>query len=248
MICKLCHLDRELSNSHIIPEFFYKPGYDEDGQMVALESGELEATYLQHNKFIYEKLLCSECEDFLNQNYERYFYNIWYMNKALPPNVSSNILHLPKLDYIKFKLFHLSILWRASISSLDSYKSVSLGTEKEEYIRNLLLNQNPGLSNGYQIFGVVVLSPGTNEVVDGFISYPKLNVYMGFPIYMFIFGRTAWHYVVSDHQIEGLRSISLCNDGTMQMKVYDLSRITPISRFFVEEVSKMKLPSKRKSK
>ena len=61
MKCKLCLRERELCNSHIIPAFLYKQGYDGNGQILALKKGVIKPKNLQHQE-AYEKLLCSECD------------------------------------------------------------------------------------------------------------------------------------------------------------------------------------------
>lgn len=247
MICKLCLRERELCNSHIIPAFLYKPGYDENGQILVLEKGANRAKNLQHQKDAYEKLLCSECDGkILNLRYETPFQKLWYLEKALPESISEDYIEISKIDYASFKLFHLSILWRASISSLPPYKAVSLEKQQEERIRNMLLNNDPGLPNEYQIFATILLRPRTNKVLDGFIMSPIITEFKKIPVYMFVFGGCVWHYVIGDQIIEEVMPITLSTSGSIGLKAYDATRVTPINRFFLEEASQMSLPKKRK--
>jgi hypothetical protein len=248
MKCKLCLRDCTLSESHIIPKFLYKPGYDENGQMLALEKGESKAKNLQHQEYVYEKLLCPECDGFLNQKYEKYFYKLWYLDKTLPIVITSDFLEISNIDYTAFKLFHLSILWRASVSSLMPYKTVLLEKEQEERIRKMLLICDPGQPYEYQIFGALLQSPGTNNVLDGFITSPILREYDGLPIYMFVFGGCAWHYIIGDRMIEEFLPFSLSASGSLRLRVRDLQYVTPITRFIIEDVSRMRLPKRRKMK
>jgi hypothetical protein len=230
----MCLQEKELCKSHIIPEFLYKPGYDENGQMVALENGHSKPKSLQHQKHVYEKLLCSECEGFINSNYERYFYRRWYLDKILPTSTSKDFLNVRDLSYSLFKLFHLSILWRASISSLDSYSKVSLGVDEEERICKMLLTKNPGQLHEYQIFGALLLYPGTKKIANGFIASPMLTEHNNLKIYLFVFGGVIWHYVIGDQLIEGFLPISLSLDGSLGLRVKDMHYVAPINRFFME--------------
>jgi hypothetical protein len=50
------------------------------------------------------------------------------------------------LDYSTFKLFHLSVLWRASVSSGPDFASVRLGVHEERISGNAPLLR-PGASN-----------------------------------------------------------------------------------------------------
>jgi hypothetical protein len=217
--------------------------------MLALKKGDFKAKNLQHQEYVYEKLLCTECDGkLLNQKYEKYFYKLWYLDKTLPTVITSDFLEISNIDYASFKLFHLSILWRASVSSLEPYKTVSLENEQEERIRKMLLIGDPGQPDEYQIFGALLQSSGTNNVLDGFIVSPILRVYDGLPIYMFVFGGCAWHYVVGDRIIEEFLPFSLSTSGSFRLRVRDLQHVTPITRFVVEDVSRMRLPNRRKTK
>jgi hypothetical protein len=57
------------------------------------------------------------------------------------------------IDYDRFKLFQMSILWRASISSLEFFRLVSLGP-REEILRVMLAHEQPGRPDQ---FGCVVV-------------------------------------------------------------------------------------------
>ncbi len=50
---------------------------------------------------------------------------------------------LQNLDYKKFKLFLLSLLWRMSVTTLGFFANVSLGQKHEEKIRKALLDEDP---------------------------------------------------------------------------------------------------------
>ncbi len=52
------------------------------------------------------------------------------------------------MNYTKFKLFLLSILWRASISSRPFFNEINLGTH-EEVIRKMILQGNAGDIDDY---------------------------------------------------------------------------------------------------
>lgn len=70
MICRLCHKEAILENSHVIPEFMYSSLYDEKHRFQVL-STEREEKNSFEQKGIREALLCSDCENQLSQS-ERY--------------------------------------------------------------------------------------------------------------------------------------------------------------------------------
>lgn len=58
--CALCLDEKELCDSHILPEFFYDPMYDE-GHAYEVVSGGIDNTF-DRQKGLWEHLLCVECE------------------------------------------------------------------------------------------------------------------------------------------------------------------------------------------
>jgi hypothetical protein len=187
-----------------------------------------------------EKLLCADCEGLLANRYEAYFAKLWYIQKPLPPSTNLARIELGGIDYSLFKLFHLSILWRASVSSLGPFARVQLGPHSER-IRTMLLNEDPGLPSEYQILGAIVLFPGTREVLEGVISSPTAHRYQGRRIYTFLFGGCVWNYVEGSRPIQSLAQAALSPTGTMIMLVRDLSRIKPLDSFFRDHLSLSRL-------
>lgn len=156
-ICKLCKLEKPLLNkSHIIPEFMYKSLFDNghklnklipvelfkgQGRIERLSSGEYEGG-----------LLCKECDNTIIGGYETYARNALYANEGdysdLPECTNFittggvKYTRCGNLHYKEFKLFLLSILWRASISSRDAFNRVKLGPY-EEPIRQMIYKGDP---------------------------------------------------------------------------------------------------------
>ena len=101
-----------------------------------------------------EPLLCSNCETLIAR-YERHSRRLFV--DPLPPHVagSRRMREHPRLDYTQFKLFCLSIVWRASVSRLPLFKHVALGPH-EDAIRGMLLSGHAGESSTYptQVFAL----------------------------------------------------------------------------------------------
>ncbi len=125
MNCKLCDEQQTLCDSHIIPEFCYRALYDERHKAVLVKNEPARESKLQ--KGFRERLLCPDCEAFLNESYEKYFKEIWFDLGKCPSTTDERVIRVDGLDYRRFKLFHLSVLWRASISTREEFSAVSLG-------------------------------------------------------------------------------------------------------------------------
>lgn len=116
MLCALCHKSEKLNNLHIIPEFFYKHLYDEEHRFSAIPlSKEQREYYLQ--KGLRDSLFCAECETLISK-YENYVSKVFYGGTEIKVK-NDNPIQLSGISYEKFKIFQLSILFRASVSNLD---------------------------------------------------------------------------------------------------------------------------------
>lgn len=218
MKCKLCLNNAELRNSHVIPEFLYKPLYDLRHRAMGVHGqGHKKWKYLQ--KGLREKLLCQNCEQLLNDSYEKYFHDFWFLNSQIPFKCETDkIYEISGIDYTKFKLFHLSILFRASVSSLPTFTQVSLGPH-EEKIRAMLINHDPGMSSDYPIYAYVILKKD-GIAVQNLISQPiRFKSENNHTIYNIMFGGCSWHYMVSSHQYADFKKVALRSNGTMYLSV-----------------------------
>lgn len=211
-ICRLCHGERELRNSHIVSEFLYENLYNDKHQVVGIDGqGPLGRKLLQ--KGIREPLLCESCEQHINEYCEKPFRAQWFETSPLPNQWNPDDLHVGHFDYASFKLFHLSILFRCSISSLATYKAVSLGPH-EERIREMLLSRDPGAPSVYPIFGYAVVHHQTRCLVR-VVSAPEQIKFHEHRCYGMLFGGAYWCYGISSHRNRDLELAGLRVDGHM---------------------------------
>lgn len=152
MICKLCLKDKPLlKRSHIIPNFMYKDLFDENHFLYEVKIDKDKSKKLSTGGFE-SNILCDDCDNALLGSLEHYAHYILYGIKLPKSNevfIENRVnqhgvvmTYAKGIDYAKFKLFLLSILWRSSISNLDFFKNVDLGPYEEE-IRSMILNNNP---------------------------------------------------------------------------------------------------------
>lgn len=122
MMCKLCLKEGKLQNSHIIPEFFYKPLYDEKHRFHVLSNMKAKRnTRLQ--KGAREKLLCKDCENKFSF-FERYVSHVFNGIKPIESEKKGVFVYFKGYDFNKLNKFALSILWRAGVSKLPFYSEV----------------------------------------------------------------------------------------------------------------------------
>jgi hypothetical protein len=177
---------RELCNSHIIPEFIYAPLYDEGGKMIGFRFGEEGTRSQLLQKGLREPLLCADCEQLLNHDYEQPSIELWRRLAAHEEGIAPNwtpfttpsgdaCVLVEKIDYASFKLFLLSILWRSSISTLPEFQAVQLG-RYEEPIRRMLLERAPGTRYDFPCIIFLYKKPGVivrpiRQRVNGHLMY-----------------------------------------------------------------------------
>ena len=136
MGCKLCLKQKKLQKSHIIPEFFYQPLYDNLHKFNVITTSSKEKNKPEQ-KGIRERLLCYDCEQLLSPN-EDYVRRVIYGGTEIKISRDGNNVIIWNTDYIKFKLSQLSLLWRSSVSKLKYFSNISLGPH-EEKIRQMLI-------------------------------------------------------------------------------------------------------------
>jgi hypothetical protein len=146
--CKLCGSNAKLlKQSHIIPSFMYTGLFDERNRILLhpLSNQSSKPKYFQTG-FYDKDILCSKCDNELIGSLEKYSSTILYGGKTRnPPEFEKRIskdgirsIQVKNIDYTKFKLFLLSILWRAHISKNKFFKNVNL-SEHEQTIREMIL-------------------------------------------------------------------------------------------------------------
>jgi hypothetical protein len=107
-----------------------------------------------------ERLLCADCETLLSK-YENEFGRLW--REAIPEKANvpvtyldDDVLSVDVPDYTQFKLFHLSILWRAAVSGFKTHAGISLGRYDRE-IADSILKGDPGGPGDFPVLGSVIV-------------------------------------------------------------------------------------------
>lgn len=235
MPCALCLRDVELRRSHIIPEFMYETLYDDIHRLQVL-SVIPERSNWREQKGLRETLLCDSCEQRISV-WERYASLVLKGGVPLTFRQEGNIVHISGLDYRQFKLFQLSMLWRAGISSLQFFEKVQLG-HHAEVLRGLLLAGDPGspgrygcfmfgLKHDQQAFTGVIMQPGRVRLNNSHLAY------------RFVFGGFLWAMVASNHDLEApLNQCTLSANGEAILLIRNATEMKNLTSF-LEELGRM---------
>ena len=137
-VCALCQREKPLVRSHVIPEFLYREMYDDKHRFHVISTN-APGKHKLLQKGVRERLLCRDCENVLSIS-ERYVNLVFTGKLPVKTHRSGQLYEIQGLDYRKFRLFGLSVLWRASVASHRFFRAVNLGPH-ESAIRQMILAQ-----------------------------------------------------------------------------------------------------------
>ncbi|MDD5290611.1 MAG: hypothetical protein PHZ04_00670 [Patescibacteria group bacterium] len=203
--CKLCLQIKPLcKTSHIIPDFMYKGLYDVGHILYKVPTSDLSKEEKLPSGEYEPNLLCEDCENKIGK-LESYACDILYSDEEVKrgrlyrenQKNQNNVGYTfcKGVDYKKFKLFLLSILWKSSISSRDFFKDVKLGVY-EEAIREMILNEDPKDPKDYPCVISTYLNH-KNKYPSDLIGQPlRIKDNLG-TRYSFLIGGVHYFYFVS---------------------------------------------------
>lgn len=228
MRCALCLQEDELRESHILPEFLYEPLYDHKHRLLVLSTAPDKANSLMQ-KGLKEQLLCDTCEQKLSI-WEGYARKVIRGELPLTMTGEQSLIYIDGLDYKSFKLFQLSIIWRAGVSKQRFFEHVELGPHSER-LRTLLVSSNPGSPNRYAcfMFGITYPSGPTLDV----IAQPTRTRALGQVAYSFIFGGLHWAYLVSNQDVPAhMKPATLRENGSTIIQRTRADEMTNLTSFY----------------
>ena len=218
-VCSLCRKPAVLCDSHIVPEFLYKQLYNDKRQLLGINGvGPRGGKFLQ--KGLREPLFCDRCEQHFNDHLEKPFLKQWIKRSPLPSSLAPGTFYEVNVDYASFKLFHLCVLFRAGVCSLQTFRDVSLGISHEERLRRMLLECKPGPPHRYPIWGYAVLHHRTNQLVP-MVSRAQARRSNGYRCYGMMYGGVEWWISMSLHTRPKFEERVLQADGRVQILARD---------------------------
>lgn len=153
MKCKLCEIDKNLIQAHIIPRAFFVAVNPDPNNPSKIITNKKDIYPKKSRIGVYdENILCGECDGKF-QKYDNYAISVFrdksiaFENLVIEGKFSGYLINP---DYKLLKLFFLSMLWRAGISTHIFYSQVCLGPH-EKIIKEMLMSENPGSSSDYAV-------------------------------------------------------------------------------------------------
>lgn len=228
MTCSLCNLEKPLiKKSHIIPDFMYKGLFCEKHFIHYTNLTSLNPSKRLPDGIYDQHILCKSCDNDLLGSLETYASKTFYSMGNYSENEKLTFeskkgddglttIFIGNLDYKKYKLFLLSILWRAHISKHPFFKVVNLGSYAER-LRKMILTNDPGEEDDFE-FALVLITP--EEVVAKSIIEPRYLKDEGNSNYVFCINEIMYHFNISKYNKMPMFAKSyLGKDNIMQVAV-----------------------------
>jgi hypothetical protein len=223
MICKLCLEQVEKPCfSHIIPELYFKPTYDSRHRIKVMSSNKEENNYYEQ-KGIREYLLCKKCEDKLSV-FEKYIKEDFYKNIKKLITDYKTIYYIQGLNYQAIKLFQLSVIWRATVSTNKYFEEIKLAPKHQERIRIMLNNSDAGK---YYEYGCVLYAVFRDmKFCDSIIASSFTKRWKSHLTITLTFGGMLWVFIISSHTKEFERKdLFIKEDGSLILSVKNIEEI-----------------------
>jgi len=168
LICRLCLKEKRLGKAHVIPEgFFRNVGYlSETLELHTNTAG----TYPKRAPIgVYDKsILCSPCDNLFSP-WENHAQDVLLRTfaSAIVLKHENGVVGwvINSFDYRAMKLFFISLLWRASISTHDFYRRISMGPFEHE-LREMILAEEPGSPETFAVTLARFSEPGCTAMLD----------------------------------------------------------------------------------
>jgi hypothetical protein len=227
MHCLLCREEKPLlKKSHIIPDFMYKGLYGPEHKLVQINLDNPKEKKIRYSGFYQGNILCRECDSILLSGLETYvsaaIFGRGNSKTKQQIRVESIISYdgfqserYHNLDYTKVKLFFLSIIWRAHISSQPFFSGVDLGVYGEK-IRKMLLAQDAGKEDELETC-LVRIKPDETMPYRSLVDFRKLKNNSN-SFYVFHMDNMMYHFNISRYRKESIfEKGRVRKDGTMDI-------------------------------
>ena len=136
--CALCLEEKTFAKSHIISKFHTRRLYKSKSGIVAFDKN---GKRRPRQGGYWEHLLCVECDNQLGKNSEDYAAKVlFHAPQELVTETKDGAVY-KGIEESRFREYLLTTLWRMSISRLDFFSDVDLGSEWNEIIRVGLFNR-----------------------------------------------------------------------------------------------------------
>lgn len=149
--CLLCEMTRPLVEAHIIPRPFFAIHGSAGHPAKVLSNSPGVHPKRSPTGFYDGDILCEQCDRAIGA-WDQYGAEVFIheLEQFKPVGDAAHVAAFSRAeyDYDRLKLFLLSVLWRAGVSSRDEFKRVHLGPHADE-IRRMMLAGSAGPAQRY---------------------------------------------------------------------------------------------------
>ena len=192
--CALCEEARPLERSHIIPNAFFRR-IKPDGKAVQFEPDTPRPNRYVQNSW-YERHLCGAREDRISA-WERYAIGVIFTPErhGFRRLVSADLTERwSGVDYAGFRLFLLSILFRAAVARGHAFENVVLRPAETARLRSALLEGDLPAPREMGCVPLVPVNPHRQTKLDKMVGRPSCDTAGDRRQYVFAFGGYVWEF------------------------------------------------------
>jgi hypothetical protein len=217
----------------VLPNFVFKPIFGSDGHATVRSALISDRNYKMQTGW-WERMLCKECEQIFSP-WESYASKFLSGTAKTKSDVIGTTYWVRGLDYELFKLFQMSVLWRASVSRHRVFAQIDLG-KREEDLRKMLINRDPGEPHefGCWMTGLVL----DDEIVNDTVVEPTTLRLGHMRVCVFVFGGVQWLFGVSREPAPGWEHGYLRRDGSQPIIVRNFVDVPALFGLVEETIKK----------
>jgi hypothetical protein len=176
MVCRLCETEQRLIKAHIVPEGFFRVLRDASA-VPEVYTNKPRAHPKRAPIGVYDKsILCRPCDNLFSP-WDKHAQDVLLRDfsdkTAIYDGPVKRGWTISRFDYQPLKLFFLSLLWRASVSTHDFYRRVSTGPFEQE-LRKMIATAEPGAPEAFAVILARFDEPAYTGMLD-----PHLERYDG---------------------------------------------------------------------
>lgn len=229
--CPLCREVKDLVISHVIPNTFFKRLKKVKGTAIQSDVRP-ETPIVRVQESWSEKSLCVECEALTNE-FDTYIAAFTYNPMRVGVKVDRSSLRYrtyANLNYKKFRLFQLSLLFRASISKHIAFSHINLSKGDIERVRLALINKEPINDKILGCRMVLIWSPVRDLPFNNVVSVPVADVFKHKEIVYFVFGGFGWEFHLPQFGFKQAREgFYVKSNGSLKVPIVDFDNYQPLA-------------------
>jgi hypothetical protein len=156
MKCKFCGEEKPLIKAHIFPQQFHKPITCAEKKHHVVIADALDKPGILQSGSVDKTILCEKCDNEVIGKWDKYATEFFRQQDTWDKTTISGddgpivVYIVEDFDYAPLKLFFISLLWRASVSSLGVYNGVKLGAYEIKAWK-MMKTGDPGTENDFGV-------------------------------------------------------------------------------------------------